>query len=617
MGKRLIKSESGMAMVAVMMALLVLSILGTAAVTMAASNVKVGLEERELQASYYIAEAGITYYMEDLRSDIIDAYNNSNDEHEFYNLLLGSVGTSGTRLGEPEVLGAAIFKEEYGSVPDSIITLKEVNPLNNGKVRQYILESTGTVDGISRTVTIPLTLQWKKESSGRLGTDYAVFTYGHMNAEGGKINGPIASLGNLKLGGGGYIQLNGSAYSKGDLEFNNGVASNFDADSDDLLYSQGNMKITGGTVNIPSYSNGTFSMSNGTINSSKEYAVFSEKEIKLTGGTIRGNTGTNSTADGAIDISSGWGRIDDYYLRIDTGAANINAGTRGSNNYGTRINLPSKVTLPEFPELPELSEENLPIIDDIPEFPDFPVEGHYVERDSLTHNADNTRRTLTLTDPITYIPQIRVTGGTGCELVIKYHDGDILLVDSIETGEGKVFLESLEPDGEGLLNLYVRGYFGLGGGSSFNYTTSNDYDDIKETAEKLAIYIDDTASFPDNTLTLGGHCNLYGSVFAKDANLDFGNSYRVVGNVYTLGDSVKLSGNTDANAHLIYAPYAHVEVSGSGKAYGPIIANTFKISGGGLVHYDPSLELPEDPFPGEEITDPNELIYSEGPIREK
>ena len=56
MGKRLIKSESGMAMVAVMMALLVLSILGTAAVTMASSNVKVGLEERELQAAYYIGQ---------------------------------------------------------------------------------------------------------------------------------------------------------------------------------------------------------------------------------------------------------------------------------------------------------------------------------------------------------------------------------------------------------------------------------------------------------------------------------------------------------------------------------------------------------------------------------
>ena len=85
--------------------------------------------------------------------------------------------------------GCDDFKEEYGSVPDSVITLK-INPLNNGKVRQYI-ESTGQLMVLSRTVTIPFTLQWKKESSGRLATDYAVFTYGHIRCSGGTINGPM------------------------------------------------------------------------------------------------------------------------------------------------------------------------------------------------------------------------------------------------------------------------------------------------------------------------------------------------------------------------------------------------------------------------------------------
>ncbi|NMB44637.1 MAG: hypothetical protein GX995_10980, partial [Clostridiales bacterium] len=460
MGKRLIKSESGMAMVAVMMALLVLSILGTAAVTMASSNVKVGLEEREFQAAYYIAEAGATYYMEDLRSDILEAYNNNPDNEDgFFNQLVNS------RLADTMVLGASTFELEYGSHPEAEIKLTQ---LNEGNRRKYILESTGTVDGISRTVTIPLTLQWKKQSSSRLGTDYAVFTYGHMNAGGGTINGPIASLGNLKLGGDGgdegdgYIQLNGSAYSKGDLEFNNGVASNFDEDSDDLLYSQGNMKITGGTVNIPSYSNGTFSMSNGTINygekyasfseqnmevtggtingpvltkgtfkimggtvkSNKDFSVFADKKIKLGGGNINGPIGVNSTATDAISTTGeGWPSIGDYYLRSD-GDIVKHSNHEWWNPDGAKKKLTSAVSLPELPEFPDLPEE--PTVDEIPDFPDFPeieyceVEGSF----TIVSTTSNEDRIKTLTNPITYIPQIKVTGGS--HLTIKYHDGDIL-----------------------------------------------------------------------------------------------------------------------------------------------------------------------------------------------
>ena len=70
------------------------------------------------------------------------------------------------------------------------------------------------------------------------------------------------------------------------------------------------------------------------------------------------------------------------------------------------------------------------LIDEIPEFPDFPKKEHCVERTQL--HEDNTG---TCFNGSNLYPQIRVTGGTGCEL-IKYHDGDILLVDSIETGEG-------------------------------------------------------------------------------------------------------------------------------------------------------------------------------------
>ena len=57
--KRLMKNESGIALVFTLMVLVVLSVLGATIGTVAMANVNLTENERDYQAAYYIAEAGV------------------------------------------------------------------------------------------------------------------------------------------------------------------------------------------------------------------------------------------------------------------------------------------------------------------------------------------------------------------------------------------------------------------------------------------------------------------------------------------------------------------------------------------------------------------------------
>ena len=87
--------NQGVAFVAVMMAMLVLSILSVAVLSMTTSNLKNGLEEREFQSTYYIAEGGADYYTEDLKGEILEAYNDADTADEFFAAIeSGRLGVS-------------------------------------------------------------------------------------------------------------------------------------------------------------------------------------------------------------------------------------------------------------------------------------------------------------------------------------------------------------------------------------------------------------------------------------------------------------------------------------------------------------------------------------------
>ncbi len=560
-------NDKGAALVAVIMTMLVLSILSVALLSATTSNLKNGLDEREYQSSYYIAEGGVTYHAQEVKSKILDIYNDSDIDtaNDFFNAI-------DTNLTDPSMsktlnVSSGHFDEQYGGAPDAEVrVIKDTGPSADPNMRTYIIESTGTVDGITRKVYKPITFKWVNKNNTKLHTEYAIYTEGNMDNVQGTIKGPIFSKANIKLGN--VVTVQGSVYSVGNITVAGGKVEEF-------TYSSGDTSVTGGNVMGSVYSNKKFSISNGMV----EGSVYAKGEVNKVGGDIKGDVFSEK------DISDvGWGSI---------------KGTKSAN---------TTVTLPKFPEIPT-EEDVFAITED--DFPTFPSISEHISSLNITAESADSDKTLNLTNSITYIKDIGVHADT--KLKIKYSPDSILMVDNFNVSQGTV-----ELDGTGLLNLYVKDNITITAGSKFNHINSSDDEELRNTAEKLMVYIGPSSGPSKKKFSLTGDTNFNGSIFAYDADLELGASGNVMGNIFTLGNKVDISGGSSSNSLVLYAPNAHVEVGGSGKFFGPIIANTFKISGGGSVIYDPDKQLPGSPLtPEEPLDNVDILIASETPITER
>lgn len=157
---KLVKEDNkGVALVTVIMIMLVLSLLSVSALTMSTSNVKNGLEEREFQASYYIAEAGANYGVEYFTNRVTQNFDNNASEL-VPDILITEI--EGINLD---------FDEQYGSESIADITI-EVDDTTSPAT--YNIVSKGIVDGISRVVYKPITIN--TISSDEINLDYAVYS---------------------------------------------------------------------------------------------------------------------------------------------------------------------------------------------------------------------------------------------------------------------------------------------------------------------------------------------------------------------------------------------------------------------------------------------------------
>ncbi len=175
---KLVKEDNkGVALVTVIMIMLVLSLLSVSALTMSTSNVKNGLEEREFQASYYIAEAGANYGVEYFTNQVTQNFNNDASE------LVPDILIT-------EIEGINIdFDDQYGSESIADISL-EVDDTTSPAT--YNIVSRGTVDGISRVVYKPITIN--TISSDEINLDYAVYSKDHIQVDNvANIRGSVAT----------------------------------------------------------------------------------------------------------------------------------------------------------------------------------------------------------------------------------------------------------------------------------------------------------------------------------------------------------------------------------------------------------------------------------------
>nr|WP_108308251.1 hypothetical protein [Metalysinibacillus jejuensis] len=117
----------------------------------------------------------------------------------------------------------------------------------------------------------------------------------------------------------------------------------------------------------------------------------------------------------------------------------------------------------------------------------------------------------------------------------------------------------------GNANVFVKSDLTLGGDSQIN----------PQQKSNINVFYSGTSS-----VSIEGNQKFYGNLFVKNADVKITAS----GDLLIFGkNNLELSGSTDSIDRLLLAPYSKVTQSGSGKVYGNIIANDYKISGGAQV----------------------------------
>lgn len=89
---------------------------------------------------------------------------------------------------------------------------------------------------------------------------------------------------------------------------------------------------------------------------------------------------------------------------------------------------------------------------------------------------------------------------------------------------------------------------------------------------------------------VGGNQPINGNIFIKDADLDLGGSGQINGNIITGGENVRIDGAGGNNSRVVYAPNAHVHMTGSGSINGSVVSKSFEGHGGFDVTYTTDFE---------------------------
>jgi hypothetical protein len=476
--KKLITNENGIALVVVLMVLVVTSIMGVTLLELSSNSIKKSSVESNYQSTYYIAESGTTYMMNDLSSNIMNIYNQSNDGITFFNNVE-------TMFNSKTNFTYSDFEQNSGQQPSAVIKIAKINNTNanSAVTRDYNITSVGKINNSSRTVTRTFHLTWKAKSSINIPTDTSVFVKTFISLDGGaSVSGGIGTNSSLNnqiiLDGGASILGNGNIY------VGPNAGPNLISKPNYMVINNPIIKMPGiKTFNIPAFPGIPTSYP-------------TPSNLQLTD-----SKGKNS-----------------YYV-INNGALNI-------DNY-----LCDNFTLSMNQDL---------------SFTDININSNY----TLNINVGNSNRSM--------------------------------VVNNLSLPNGNIVIQ-----GNGTLTIYVKGNITMGSGSVIN-TGGN--------VDKLKIYLKGSGdpSNPKN-IALSGSQDIYGSLFAEDANISFSGGSGFQGHIITGGKKITISGGAYANTQLFYAPSADFTISGGGTIKGSIIANSLTATGGSDIIYQ-ALNINNLPF---------------------
>lgn len=114
-----------------------------------------------------------------------------------------------------------------------------------------------------------------------------------------------------------------------------------------------------------------------------------------------------------------------------------------------------------------------------------------------------------------------------------------------------------------------------------------------------------------NGLPVSGDTTIQAVFYLDTPNVLLGGSGKLVGDIITTASSVDISGGAYSNPRVLYAPSAHVVLTGSGAVYGAVVANTLYMSGGARIIAPAGGTTPSIPIEtvGGSETSPYEFQY--------
>ena len=328
-----------------------------------------------------------------------------------------------------------------------------------------------------------------------------------------------------------------------------------------------------------------------------DMAVFADGEIHLSeSGKIIGPVGTNLTSANAISIEGGGG------VRIQ-GDCHFPEGASEE-----AISVAEGITKPNMKTTPKRNYQ----LPDFPEFPSFSKLDHLpIEKDGNTYYLIDNQGDITVDwwvddgyvlelNRNAYIPNINVKSYK--KLTIKADTNIKLVVDDISINGYIDFI------GNGKVTLYVKNTINLGS-KALNEKSQGETEN--QAIEQLTIYYKGTEK-----LTVGDDAKVYASIYAETAQVQLTAGSGYMGHIFTGStEPLEISGDADAISRIIYAPFAPVLCTASGKVEGSIICKSIEVSGDGEIKFVASDEYADIPFEVKNPGEQNLLIID--PIRER
>ncbi|NMD70525.1 hypothetical protein HHO41_09495 [Bacillus sp. DNRA2] len=178
---RLLQNEQGIALAMALFIVVIVSVMGLGLLGLAATNQKQSVGERNYESTYYIAESGATYRMNEVSSKVMGIYNNATTETQFFNNIE-------TQLSVGQQVIYDDFEKSFGEQPRAETKIN--SQTTTSPERQYKIISKGIIGDRNRIVEKQFTIKWIPKTSGAssmIPTDTAVFVNNTVSLDGGAI----------------------------------------------------------------------------------------------------------------------------------------------------------------------------------------------------------------------------------------------------------------------------------------------------------------------------------------------------------------------------------------------------------------------------------------------